>query len=221
MEFVNLSNKAFDTANIMITSNGNINSKSGKPMCGTWFSRAIKDERFYEVCEWHDYIEYNMLNPKTVQDLYLTNNKTTFVTTLTLKPTTKNLAVSQIEECFNKKMNTQEIINHLQLKNVTELLLTISSKKDYEIICNNYPNWDDMPRVENSEVWQYISSNFVGCNFDKNLFKELDRAENNLVYILDIPSFVAFSAKGFDFASQEKQLRFRALEKKHEQEFCF
>jgi hypothetical protein len=194
MKQINLSNKKLNIDNISDFNKENIQSKCGKPLCGLWFSRAIKTTNSHIVSEWHNHVEFSW-STRSVKQKYLTNKGTTYVTSLALKESTKLVTVKQIEQLFIDKSNKAQIIKELNLKNINNLVLKIDDQKDLDIITKSYPEWDSMNKNYHSKFWQYVTQNFVGCEFSKNLFNTIHRLDSDLIYILDVPSFVVFNLK--------------------------
>lgn len=211
MKQVNLSNKKIDLNKISAFDKTNIISRAGKPFCGLWFSPAIGDANSHLKSEWHNHVEFSWNKDKIAKE-YLTKNDTTYVTELSLKENTKTLTVSEIGFLFSKNASKDEIINKLKLQDVDNLVLKIDSQKDLDLITINYPNWDDIQRKQHSKLWQYITENFVGCEFSENLFKTVNRLDSDLVLILDTPSFAVFDNKGFNFKTTEEKLIFNTFE---------
>ena len=210
MKQINLSNKKIDLNKISAFDKTNITSRAGKPFCGLWFSPAIKDESSHLKSEWHNHIEFSW-NKDKINKEYLTENNTTYITKLSLKENTQTLTVSELDYLFGENASKNEIINELQLQNIENLVLKIDSQKDLDLITMNNPGWDDVPRKQHSKLWQYIAENFVGCEFSENLFKTVNRLDSNLVFILDVPSFVVFNNKGFNFETTEQKLIFNTF----------
>lgn len=211
MKQINLSNKKLNVDEISKFDKENISSKCGKPFCGLWFSPAIESANYHQVSEWHNHVEFSFSKEKIANN-YITKSNATYITKLTFKETTKALTVEQIKASFQNKATKQEIIKDFNLKNTENLVLKINSRKDLDIISETYPNWDEMPKKNRSDLWQYVTKNFVGCEFSENLFKTVNRLDNDLIFILDVPSFVAFSKEGFEFETNEQKITFNTFD---------
>ncbi|MGD9901215.1 MAG: hypothetical protein AB7S44_01615 [Spirochaetales bacterium] len=213
MEQINLSNKKLNIQEISDFDKSNIETNCGKPFCGLWFTPALYGLTSHFKSFWHKHIESNW--PKDIiNKTYVTNNNTTFVTELFLEEDTQILKVSELGYLFDKKASTLEIIKELELKNTKHLILNINSQEDLDIISENYPQWDSLGRKIHSELWEYVTNNFVGCEFSWHLFETVRRLDSDFLFILDTPSFVVFDANGFKFKTTEEKLTFNTFDNK-------
>jgi|LGOV01.1.fsa_nt_gb hypothetical protein len=204
----NISNKKFNKEDLEFDKE-NIKVRFGKPSLGLWCSEKTNPADYGYETEWHDFSKYIYMDPKNILKHYVTEKNTTFVIDVIPKETTKTITVTELKDCFDNKMSKTEIIRALNLKNTENLVLSINSKADHDKIDEVFSTFTGYRKLDNG-FWRYVADNFVGCAIERNFFEETDRI-NDLHGIVEIPSFIAFTDKGFDFKETEKILFFENI----------
>jgi|LGOV01.1.fsa_nt_gb hypothetical protein len=209
MKWIALHNKEFDKVKCSNFNKYNIATTwQGKPIAGTWFSLATVQPN-NGICQWNDYLAGPSSEISSRLLASVVNEKnTTFCTELELKPTTKIISLSQIEEAFDAVLGKSQILRQASFRGYTDIVLSIDTEKDFKLIEKYFPKWRDKNETDYSEFWSYVTQNFEGCQFTQNFFNTKEADSAFLKSSLCVPSFVVFNNRAFEFNCSENFLHF-------------